>query len=168
MKKILFALLGSLGLAVAVAEGRLPLSAFPQSTLQIATPDARLHRFNIWIANDDQHREQGLMFVKALPENSGMFFIYPAPQNIGIWMKNTLIPLDILFIRADGRVANIFPNAKPLSLDTMEAKDVVAVLELNGGSAARLNIHNGAIVMHSLLGKKPNNSETKTIETRGE
>jgi uncharacterized protein len=152
MKKIWYCLLGALLVATAAADAPLPLSDFPQSTLQIATPDARLHRFNIWIAEDDVHREQGLMFIKKLPENAGMLFIYSAPQRIGIWMKNTYIPLDIVFISADGRIANIVPDAKPLSEDTMESKNVVAVLELNGGTAARLNIRKGAVVMHPFFG----------------
>ena len=164
--------------ATATADQPMPLSAFPQSTLQIATPDARLHRFNIWIANDDRHRAQGLMFIKDLPADAGMLFIYPQPHRIAMWMKNTLIPLDMLFIRADGRVAKVIANAKPLSLDNIEScapppnsellppersmhcadprEDVTGVLELKGGIAATLNIRKGAMVMHSFFGTIPN------------
>jgi len=139
----------------AAGDSSLPLSAFPQSTLQIATPDARVHRFNIWIANNDRLRQQGLMFVKDLPANAGMLFIYAQPHRISMWMKNTFIPLDMLFIRADGRVASIVANTKPHSLDTIQAtEDVVAVLELKGGTAAALNIRKGAVVMHPLFERR--------------
>jgi uncharacterized protein len=159
MKTILVPLLSLIALAAVAQESHLPLSDFPRSALRIATPDARLHPFKIWVARDEVHREQGLMFVKNLPADAGMLFVYSAPQRIGIWMKNTLIPLDILFIRADGRIAKIAANAKPLSLDVMEENDVVAVLELNGGAAEKMNIHKGAIVMHPFFG---NTGETKT------
>ena len=93
------------------------------------------------------------MFVKDLPDEAGMLFIYPEPRQISMWMKNTFIPLDMIFIRADGRVAGISADAKPQSLAIIESTEsVVAVLELKGGSAARLNIRKGAIAMHSFFG----------------
>ena len=80
--------------------------AFPKSTLQIATPDARLHKIDVWVADTDARRMRGLMFVEHLADDAGMLFIYPYPQPIGIWMKNTPLSLDILFITAEGRVAH--------------------------------------------------------------
>jgi len=134
-----------------------PLSAFPRDSLAIATPDARVHRFNVWIADSDRRRAQGLMFVKELEPTQGMLFVYTASQHVAIWMKNTYIPLDIVFIRADGRVARITPNAKPHSLATMESGEPVsAVLELPAGTAKKLNIQAGAIVMHRAFGARPN------------
>lgn len=122
---------------------------FPRSSLQIATPDARLHRFDIWIADTDRRRQQGLMFVKHLEEDEAMLFIYPRSQRVGIWMKNTYIPLDILFVRTDGRVARVVENATPHSTDTIDSGEpVVAVVELKGGSAERLKIRPGAQVIH--------------------
>jgi uncharacterized membrane protein (UPF0127 family) len=130
-----------------------PLSAFPRDVLAIATPDARMHRFNVWIADNDRRRQQGLMFVKELPPTQGMLFIYNVSQQVGIWMKNTYIPLDIVFIRGDGRIARITPDAKPHSLATMSSGEpVTAVLELPAGTAKKLNIHPGAIVMHRAFG----------------
>lgn len=124
-----------------------PLSNFPQTTVEIATPDAHLHRFKVWVADTDAHREQGLMFVKDLPEDAGMLFIFPQPARVGFWMKNTLIPLDMLFIRADGRVDSIAANATPLSLKVIESQgEVPWVLELKGGVAKRLGIAAGAQV----------------------
>jgi uncharacterized membrane protein (UPF0127 family) len=175
MKRILYGLCIVLAGATATAADPLPLSAFPKSTLQIATPDARVHRFNIWVADEEPLREQGLMFVKDLPADAGMLFIYSQSHRIVMWMKNTLIPLDMVFIRADGRVAGVVANAKPLSLDNIEScappphveklppeqqahcsnpkDEVIAVLELNGGTAASLNIRKGAIVMHRVFGQ---------------
>jgi uncharacterized membrane protein (UPF0127 family) len=131
---------------------------FRRSTLQIATPDARLHTFNIWIADDEQRRSRGLMFVKHLAANDGMLFVYPQPQPIGIWMKNTYVSLDILFVDANGKVARVFENAKPQSLTTMESgSPALGVVELAAGTAARLKIAVGAQVIHPMFSaaKKP-------------
>jgi len=128
------------------------LAGFSRSELTIATPDARLHRFKVWMAVSNAQRERGLMFVKSLAENEGMLFIYPAPQVISMWMKNTYIPLDMLFIRADGKVARVVANTTPHSLDTIESKEpVLAVLELKGGTAAKLGIKAGVTVRHSVF-----------------
>ncbi|MGE0115515.1 MAG: DUF192 domain-containing protein [Steroidobacteraceae bacterium] len=133
-----------------VAQDRLEsLNRFPQGQLSILTPDARRHPFQIWIADNDAHREQGLMFVKSLPENTGMLFVFDRPQKIQMWMKNTLIPLDMVFIDADGRIDSIAVNTTPMSLRIIESKNaVLGVLELAGGTTARLGIHAGAIVRH--------------------
>ena len=123
--------------------------AFSRSTLQIATSDAKLHKFDVWIADNDVRRTRGLMFVQNLADDEGMLFVYPQSQEVGIWMKNTPLPLDILFVNADGKVHRIFENARPQSLDTMSSEGpVLAVIELKGGSAARLNIRPGAQVIH--------------------
>lgn len=122
---------------------------FPRSTLQIATPDARLHTFNIWVADDDKTRQRGLMFVQKLADDEGMLFLYPQPTRAGMWMKNTYIPLDMLFVAADGKVMHVAQNTEPHSLKTIEAPvDVIAVIELKGGTTARLHIAKGARVMH--------------------
>jgi uncharacterized membrane protein (UPF0127 family) len=91
------------------------------------------------------------MFYRSLGADQGMIFPYDPPQNVSFWMKNTLIPLDILFIRADGTVSTIAANAKPLSLRSIKsAEPVQAVLEINGGRAAALQIREGAKV-HSTI-----------------
>lgn len=122
---------------------------FERSSLQIATPDARVHTFNVWIADDDARRARGLMFIERLDEDAGMLFVYPQPQQISMWMKNTHVPLDMLFVRADGRVERVVENTEPMSLKTIESKaQVLAVIELAAGSAARLKIRPGARVIH--------------------
>jgi uncharacterized protein len=124
-----------------------PLSNFPQTTLNILTPDAHQHAFQIWVADSPARREQGLMFVKGLPDSTGMIFLFNQPQRIQMWMKNTLIPLDMVFIDANGRIDNIAVNAKPLSLSIIDSKSrVLGVLELAGGSTVKLGIHAGDIV----------------------
>lgn len=129
--------------------------AFRRSTLQIATPDARLHHFNIWIADDDQRRARGLMFIRQLGAEDGMLFIYPQPHPISMWMKNTYVPLDMLFVAADGKVIRVVANTEPLSLKTIESGGpALGVIELAGGTAARLKITTGAQVVHSSFGAR--------------
>ena len=126
--------------------------AFQRSSLQIATPDARLHPFNIWIADTNERRARGLMFVRQLDADAGMLFIYPAAQPIAMWMKNTFIPLDMLFVAADGRVAKVVEHTRPQSLETIESgQPVRAVIELNAGTAGRLHIGPGAQVIHPVF-----------------
>lgn len=122
---------------------------FRRSTLQIATPDARLHHFNVWIADDDQRRARGLMFIKQLGAEDGMLFIYPEPHPVSMWMKNTYASLDMLFVAMDGKVINVVANTEPLSLKTIEsAGPATGVIELPAGTAARLKIASGARVIH--------------------
>jgi uncharacterized membrane protein (UPF0127 family) len=134
---------------------------FPRSTMQIATPDARLHNFKIWIADNDQRRARGLMFVKHIGEEEGMLFIYPQAMRASMWMKNTFIPLDMLFVAADGKVMQVVQNTEPQSLKTIESNsDVVAVIELKGGTASKLHIAKGARVMHAAFGGPPRESRS--------
>jgi uncharacterized protein len=122
---------------------------FERSSLQIATPDARLHTFNIWVADREARQQRGLMHVRSLAPDAGMLFIYARPQTLSMWMKNTYVPLDMLFVRADGRVDSIVENTKPESLAVIASeRPVVAVIELNAGTAARLKIRPGAQVIH--------------------
>ena len=122
---------------------------FSRSTLQIATPDARLHKFDVWVADTDARRMRGLMFVEKLADNAGMLFIYPQQQPVSMWMKNTHVSLDMLFVTANGRVHHVVENTTPMSTDTISSNGIVyAVIELKAGSAARLKIRRGAQVIH--------------------
>ena len=101
------------------------------------------HRFTVDVAATDEEQQRGLMFVRSLPGDRGMIFPYDPPQNVGFWMKNTLIPLDMIFIRADGSIARI-ATAKPLDETPVPAGEAVAaVLELRGGRAAELGVREG-------------------------
>jgi uncharacterized protein len=126
---------------------------FERSTLKIATPDARMHSFNVWLATDDQTRQLGLMYVRQLDPDAGMLFVYPAPFKIGMWMKNTFISLDMLFVNSNGKVVKIVERTTPQSLKTIGADSaVLGVIELNAGTVERLKIRPGAQVMHPAFG----------------
>ncbi len=107
------------------------------------------HDFTIEVATTDQERALGLMFRRSLPENAGMLFLYDPPQEAAMWMKNTLIPLDMVFIAADGTVHRIESNAEPFSTTVIPSEgDVVGVLELKGGEAARIGLKRGDKVVY--------------------
>ena len=119
------------------------LTHFPRTTLDIVAHGHR-DRFEVWIANTPPRQEQGLMFVRDLPASQGMIFPQDSPQVAHFWMKNTYIPLDMVFIGEDRRIAKIIANAHPFSLDVLSSDvPVVAVLEIAGGEAKRLGIRVG-------------------------
>jgi uncharacterized protein len=129
-----------------------PLSAFKSSVLQVKTQAGNVHQFSVWIADRPSRQEQGLMFVRHLPDHQGMLFTYPRDRTIAMWMKNTLIPLDMLFIRADGSISHIAADATPQSLSIIAGPEPVrAVLELAGGSAQELGIAPGDRVYSDAL-----------------
>ncbi len=116
-------------------------AAFDKDTLVISAGEHACYAFDIYLAMTPEQRSRGLMFVRYLPESTGMLFTYRQPQVLSIWMKNTYIPLDILFIRADGSIANIHKDAVPLSLESMRSIEPLNfVLELNAGVTGRLQI----------------------------
>lgn len=109
--------------------------------LKTATGD---HSFNIEVMVSEEERALGLMFRRSLPENSGMLFLYDPPQPATMWMKNTLIPLDMIFITSDGRIAGIRANTTPLSTASVGVGQPTRfVLEVPGGYAARRGIAPG-------------------------
>ena len=131
------------------------LAQFPSGTVEIADGKKVKHTFQVWLADNPSRQAQGLMFVRSLPEKRGMLFVYSEPKTLGIWMKNTYIPLDVIFIDDRGRILQIFANAKPHTLDTMRSKDpAIAVLEIAGGEAARLGIRPGQFVRHPALARR--------------
>ena len=110
-------------------------------------------QFTVEIADDSEERARGLMFVEDLPVSEGMLFVYGRPGTHSFWMKNTLIPLDMLFIRPDGVVQHVHDNAVPGDLTPISGGDgVLAVLEINGGLAGQLGIEEGAEVRHPAFG----------------
>jgi uncharacterized protein len=119
------------------------LTHFPRTTLAIVVHGHR-DRFEVWIADTASRQEQGLMFVHDLPASEGMIFPQGSPQVAHFWMKNTYIPLDMVFVGEDGRIAKIIANAHPFSLDVLSSDvPVIAVLEIRGGEAKRLGIEVG-------------------------
>jgi uncharacterized membrane protein (UPF0127 family) len=131
------------------------LETFPRSTVQIRTHDSA-EWFGVWVADTPAREEQGLMFQKWLAPDQGMLFPQDPPRVMSMWMKNTLIPLDMLFIDAQGRILYVKADATPESEDIItNPAPVRAVLELVGGEAARRGIRVGDTVRHQLFGTPP-------------
>ena len=111
-------------------------------TVHSATGD---HRFTVEVAASPQQQERGLMFRRSLAPDRGMIFTYGPSQDVSFWMKNTLIPLDIIFIRSDGTIVRT-SHGVPLSLDPVPSGEpVAAVLEIRGGRSAELGINEGDV-----------------------
>lgn len=101
-------------------------------------------RFAVEVADEPDERAQGLMFRESLGRNSGMLFVYDRPQRATFWMRNTLIPLDMIFMDESGTVTRVHENARPLDETPIDGgPGVLAVLEINGGLAERLGIRPG-------------------------
>ena len=108
------------------------------------TSGRRTHRFVVEVAASAAEQQRGMMYRQSLAPNRGMIFPFAEPVMASFWMKNTLIPLDLIFIRADGTIANIGANAVPMSTDLVAAEaPVTTVLEIAGGRAAMLGIRAG-------------------------
>ena len=106
-------------------------------------------RFRVDIADDPAERARGLMNVAQMPKFYGMLFVYEQPQAVSFWMRNTLIPLDMIFLGADGVVRKVHENAVPLDETPIPGgQDILAVLELNGGMARQLGIDEGDELRH--------------------
>lgn len=123
----------------------------PQSGLEVipltVESNGKRHAFRVEVARTAAEWNKGLMFRTAMGANEGMIFVGRPPQPASFWMKNTVIPLDIVFIGTDKRILNIGANAVPYSLDPVPSiGPVIAVLELNGGRAAQLGIGPGDAV----------------------
>ena len=118
-----------------------------QVPLTITTAAGKKLPFTVEVARTVEQQAQGMMNRQSLAPDRGMIFPYDPPVAASFWMKNTLIPLDMIFVRADGTIARIEANAAPLSLDPVAAGEPVgAVLELAGGRSAELGITPGARV----------------------
>jgi len=118
--------------------------------------DSGPHSYVVELATTNSERALGLMFRRTLPETNGMLFLYDPPQPIAMWMKNTYISLDMVFISADGTVHRIQANTEPFSTDVIPSGgDVVGVLELNAGEADKIGLKPGDRVIYPRLGTKP-------------
>ena len=133
------------------------LAAFPRGKLEIADGKKVRHTFEVWLADGPRRQAQGLMFVRALPAMRGMLFVHESPKPMSMWMKNTYIPLDMVFIDAQGQIQQIVEKTTPHSLDIISSKEpALAVLEIAGGEAKRLGLHPGQRVIHpALVGYHP-------------
>ena len=124
------------------------LQSFEKESLSIRTRTGT-HRFTVEIARRPPQHAQGLMFRRHLAADAGMLFLYGGARRASMWMKNTYIPLDMVYIDATGRVVGFFERAVPGSLEVITSeKPVTAVLELNAGTVSRLAIAVGDRVLH--------------------
>jgi uncharacterized membrane protein (UPF0127 family) len=133
------------GAEIAPASAQMPggLAKFPTGSLAIES-GGKTHRFTIEIATNSRQQSQGLMFRRHLARDAGMLFVYRRVNEIAMWMRNTYVPLDMLFIRKDGRIGKIAERTVPLSEETISSGGpVIAVLELNAGTSERLGIKVG-------------------------
>lgn len=113
-------------------------------------------RFDIELADTPQKRSRGLMFRDTMPSRSGMLFVYDRPQPVAFWMKNTLIPLDMIFVDRTGTVTRVHKDAVPGDLTSIEGGDgVFAVLEINAGLSARYGIAPGTLMRHEVFSQGP-------------
>jgi uncharacterized protein len=132
---------------------RAQLASFAKSELTIESATGQ-HHFDVELAQTPQQMAQGLMFRRALPADAGMLFEFDHDEPASFWMKNTIIPLDMLFITSDGVVADLHERAVPLLLEAITSdRPVRAVLELNGGTVERLGIKRGDRVVHPFFTK---------------
>ncbi len=128
------------------------LASFPSGKLAIVESKKVKHEFDVWLADSPRRQAQGLMFVRSLPPARGMLFVHPESRVLSMWMKNTYIPLDMVFIDEHGLVVKIVANTTPHSLNTISSeKPAIAVLEIAGGEAKRLGLHAGQRVSHPAL-----------------
>ena len=149
MRRFLFAFVM---LALVAVPARWINGAVAMETLEIASKSG-VHTFAIELAVNDEQRARGLMFRKELPEGQGMLFDFHKEQPTSFWMKNTYIPLDMIFIRGDGRILRIAENTVPLSETLVPSGGPVrAVLEVIGGTAKKLGIAPGDRVGHAIFG----------------
>ena len=125
---------------------------FQKSSLVVVTAGREI-KFEVELALNDAERSRGLMFREKLGPYDGMLFDFYQDAPVSFWMKNTLIPLDMVFIAADGTIRHVHANAVPLSTDAIPSQfPVRAVLEINGGSARLLGIKPGDKVKHAIFG----------------
>jgi uncharacterized protein len=127
--------------------------ALDRNTVKIAS-NTGVQVFTVEIADTDASREHGLMDRRELPEGRGMLFDFFKDQPVGFWMKNTYIPLDMIFIRSDGRIVSIAENTEPMSERVIPSgAPVRAVLEVKGGTSSRLGIQPGDQVANPIFAK---------------
>lgn len=143
-----------LGVAGATAQQPPPMQ-FDQDDLAIRTTSGEV-KFRVELALTPAQQQRGLMFRDKLDPYTGMLFDFGTPRIVSMWMMNTLIPLDMVFIAADGRIVNIAANTTPMSTATIQsAGPAKGVLEIAGGTARLLGIKPGDVVLHRIFGTAP-------------
>jgi uncharacterized membrane protein (UPF0127 family) len=148
---LIFLTLSSLGIftiAINAAEPENLLREFPRTQLIIDTSNSKCVLFDVYVAQSSAQRSQGLMHIVSMGAYEGMIFIYDDNTHISMWMKNTLIPLDMLFVDKDLRISSTHQNAVPYSEKIIQSgQEVIAVIELNGGSVEYFHLEPGNRIM---------------------
>ena len=135
------------------ATAQVRIETFERAELTIETAAGQRHRFEVELALSRAQHAQGLMYRRDLAADAGMLFLYERDGMHSMWMRNTLIPLDMLFITRDGRIVHIAQRTVPGSLDAISSVGPIrGVLELNGGTAARLGLRPGDRVLYPVFG----------------
>ena len=135
-------------LGAAMAQNR-PSVTFEKTEIAIETAVGDRHVFEVELAVRREQFGQGLMFRREMAEDAGMLFILPRPQTLNMWMKNTYLPLDMLFLNNAGEIVKIAERTVPLSIDRIPSgRPVKGVLEVNAGTAERLGLALGDRVLH--------------------
>ncbi len=123
-------------------------AAFDRDVAIVVGNEAACHRFDIYLALSGEQQRRGLMFVRELPAKTAMLFVYREDRVLSIWMKNTFIPLDVVFAGADGEVINVHYSAEPQSLASLRSDGPARyVLEVNAGAAERYAIGPGSRIL---------------------
>jgi uncharacterized membrane protein (UPF0127 family) len=144
---------GSVAPIIPPAQAQAAVQQAGLETLEIATRSG-VQRFSVEVMRTEAEREKGLMFRRFMPADRGMLFDFKSEQSVMMWMKNTYIPLDMVFIRRDGTVSHVAENAEPLSERIIPSDGpAYAVLEINAGLARQLGIAPGDKVRHSLFNR---------------
>ena len=149
-----FATLALVLCSLAAAAGFAPaqLRDFPQDQLTLQHGTSRIE-LQIWVADTDARQSQGLMFLTELPQGYGMLFPLTEPRVMNMWMKNTYVPLDMVFVGIDGAVLRIAADTVPQSTDIISSGAVVGgVLEIRAGESKRLGLKVGDRVLHRHFG----------------
>ena len=161
MRRLILALavLGTMGSHAAWADASDatgPQPTLPTTKLTIMSSDGKSHVFNVELPVTEQQQMTGEMFRTAVPANTGMLFDWGLPRESQMWMKNTLLPLDMVFINPDGSIRAIAEDTVPQSLAVIDSHGPVrATLELQGGLTAKLNIRVGDTVKQRIFGNAP-------------
>jgi uncharacterized membrane protein (UPF0127 family) len=140
--------MGKFGSAIGlVLMAQAALADCAPGTIEVRAPSGAAMRFAIEVADEEAERELGLMNRQSMASSAGMLFAYPQAHQVYFWMKNTLIPLDMVFADATGTVTRVHSNAVPLDETAIDGGEAVRyVLEINGGLAARLGLTPGAVM----------------------
>ena len=145
LRKLLMFILITFSIAIKADNYALQeLESWEKNTIKINNSSGHFHKFEVYIADSNSKRKKGLMYIESLPSNHGMLFKFDTPRITSMWMKNTYISLDLLFIDKNQTIIKIHSDAKPLNLNSIASKlKVKWVLEINGGLAEELEINLG-------------------------